>query len=212
MNRTRIKICGLTRAEDVDVAVALGADAIGFVCYPGSPRYVPPDRLQRLGQLVPAYVTPVLLFVNAPLEPVKQAAEAVPHALLQLHGDETPAQCAAYARPYVKAFAMTGRTALLDCEAKFSDAVALLADTPSAAYGGSGTSFDWATVPDRAERRKPLILAGGLDAENVGDAVRRTRPYAVDVSSGVEAAKGVKSAAKIERFIAAVRSADASDS
>jgi phosphoribosylanthranilate isomerase len=212
MNRTRIKICGLTRAEDVDAAVSLGADALGFVCYPGSPRHVTPDRLQRLTQRVPAYVTPVLLFVNASLAQVREAAEAVPHALLQLHGDETPEQCATYARPYVKAFAMTGRAALLDCETRYSTAVALLADTPSAAYGGSGTTFDWATVPGRTERRKALILAGGLDADNVADAVRRTRPYAVDVSSGVEAAKGVKSAAKIERFIAAVRAADASDS
>jgi phosphoribosylanthranilate isomerase len=212
MNRTRIKICGLTRAEDVDAAVALGADALGFVCYTASPRYVAADRLQRLAQRIPAYVTPVLLFVNASEAQVRQAADAVPHALLQLHGHETPAQCAAHARPYVKAFAMTGRTALLDCEAQFSDAVALLADTPSAAYGGSGKTFDWAAVPGRGERRKPLILAGGLDADNVGDAIRRTRPYAVDVSSGVEAAKGVKSAAKIERFIAAVRAADASES
>ena len=209
MNRTRIKICGLTRPDDVAAAVAAGADAVGFVCYPGSPRYVPVGDLAALGRLVPAYVTPVLLFVDARALDVHAALAAVPNALLQFHGAESPEECAAFSRPYVKAFGMSARDALLDCEARFAAAVALLADTPSAAHGGSGRVFDWSMIPGVRERRKPLVLAGGLDDQNVGTAVRTVRPYAVDVSSGVEVAKGVKSAEKIDRFIAAVRAADA---
>jgi phosphoribosylanthranilate isomerase len=209
MNRTRIKICGLTRLEDVAAAVVAGADALGFVCYAGSPRYVPPERLAVLARQAPAYVTPVLLFVDAQPEQIRVALDAVPHALLQLHGSETPEQCAALARPYVKAFAVSGGTALLDCEARFASAVALLADTPSAGHGGSGRAFDWSMIPDPQQRKMPLVLAGGLDEHNVGAAVRAVRPYAVDVSSGVEIAKGVKSADRIERFITAVRAADA---
>ena len=209
MNRTRVKICGLTRPYDVAAAGAAGSDALGFVCYPGSPRYVPVDHLEALVRLVPAYVTPVLLFVDARAGAVQAALAAVPNALLQFHGAESPEDCAAFSRPYVKAFGMSGRDALLDCEARFATAVALLADSPSAGHGGSGRVFDWTTIPGVRERRKPLVLAGGLNDQNVGTAVRAVRPYAVDVSSGVEVAKGVKSAEKIDRFIAAVRAADA---
>jgi phosphoribosylanthranilate isomerase len=209
MTRTRIKICGLTRPEGVAAAVAAGADAVGFVCFPGSPRCVPIAELRALGRLVPAYVTPVLLFVDARPVDVHAAIAAVPNALLQFHGAESPEECAAFSRPYVKAFGMAGRAALLDCEARFGSAVAVLADTPSAKHGGSGRTFDWSTIPDLRERSKPLVLAGGLDDHNVGTAICAVRPYAVDVSSGVEIAKGVKSAEKIDRFIAAVRAADA---
>jgi len=208
MTRTRVKICGLARPEDVAAAVAAGADAVGFVCYAGSPRFVRPEALAELVPLVPAYVTPVLLFVDARPQAVQAAIAAVPHALLQFHGAETPEQCAAFSRPYVKAFAMSGNAALLDCEARFASAAALLADTPSADHGGSGRAFDWTMIPDPQQRKMPLVLAGGLDEHNVGAAVRAVRPYAVDVSSGVEMTRGVKSADKIERFIAAVRAAD----
>jgi phosphoribosylanthranilate isomerase len=209
MTRTRVKICGLARPDDVAAAVAAGADAVGFVCFAGSPRYVTVAALGTLSRLVPAYVTPVLLFVDTQPAAVQAAIAAVPNALLQFHGAESPEECASYSRPYVKAFAMSGGPALLDCEARFASAVALLADNPSASHGGSGRAFDWSTIPGPRERRSRLVLAGGLDEHNVGTAVRVVRPYAVDVSSGVEIAKGVKSPDKIDRFIAAVRAADA---
>ena len=154
----------------------------------------------------------MLLFVDAQPADVQAAIAAVPHALLQFHGAGSPEECAAFSRPYVKAFGMSGRAALLDCETRFASAVALLADTPSASHGGSGRVFDWFAIPGPRERHRPLVLAGGLDEHNVGAAVRTVRPYAVDVSSGVEIAKGVKSADKIDRFIAAVRAADAGTS
>lgn len=209
MSRTRIKICGLTRARDIAAAVECGADAVGFNCYPNSPRYVPPDRLAALAREVPAFVTPVLLFVNAPMAEIDRALQAVSHALLQFHGDESPVVCEAPRRPYVRAVRIGSPGALLDCEAQFGSAVAILADTVTSAYGGSGQVFDWTLLPPAADRSKPLILAGGLHAGNVAAAMASVRPFAVDVSSGVEDAPGVKSAERIRQFIAAVRQADA---
>lgn len=206
--RVRVKICGLTRVEDVRAAVACGADALGFNCYAGSPRHVPVARLRELAAATPAFVTPVLLFVNAQRAEVDAAVAAVPHALLQFHGDEDAPFCASFGRPYIKAVAMGAGVALLDWERRFPDALALLADAPAAGYGGGGAAFDWSRVPAAAERRKPLVLAGGLDERNVGAAVRATRPFAVDVSSGVESGvKGVKDPQRIARFIAAVNEA-----
>jgi phosphoribosylanthranilate isomerase len=204
--RTRIKICGLTREADVAAAVAAGADAVGFVCYPKSPRHVTPARLRTLARTLPPFVTPVLLFVNAAADLVEDALAAMPTAMLQFHGDEHEQACNRYGRLYLRAIRMDAGVDLLDSERVFHSAAALLADAPSDAYGGSGTAFDWNRVPSR--RTKPLLLAGGLDAANVGDAVRRVRPYAVDVSSGVEETPGVKSTIRINQFIAAVRAAD----
>ena len=206
--RVRIKICGLTRVEDVASAAAAGADAVGFVCYPASPRYVPPAALAALAAHVPAFVTPVLLFVNAEPDVVAAAIRSVPLALLQFHGDEAEAACARHGRPYLRAVRMSEGVDLLDCERSFPSAVALLADAPATGYGGGGEAFDWSRVPAADRRSKPLILAGGLDAANVGAAIARVRPAAVDVSSGVEVSKGIKDAARIRSFIAAVRAAE----
>lgn len=209
MTRTRIKICGLTRAADVAAAVALGADAVGFVRYRGSARYVDLDRVRSLVREVPAFVTPVLLFVNAAEDEIRAALDVAPNALLQFHGDETEADCARYARPYLRAVRMGAGVDLLDCAAAFASALALLADAPAEGYGGAGKAFDWSSLPPPEVRRKPLVLAGGLKADNVGAAIRAVRPYAVDVASGVEETPGVKSAEKLKRFFAAVRAADA---
>lgn len=209
MTRTRIKICGLARGADVAAAVALGADAVGFVQYRGSPRYVDPHRLALLLREVPAFVTPVLLFVNAAEVEVRAALDVAPNALLQFHGDETESDCVRYARPYVRAVRMSEGVDLLDCAAVYASAVALLADAPAEGYGGGGRAFDWSRVPAPAARGKLIVLAGGLNPDNVGAAIRAVRPYAVDVASGVEERPGVKSAEKLKRFFAAVRAADA---
>lgn len=208
MKRTRVKICGLTRAVDVEAAVEAGADAVGFVCYPASPRYVEVRALRALAAQLPSFVTPVLLFVNAAPSQVSECVAQVPHALLQLQGDEIPAQCNAFGRAYVKAIRMLPQVDLLDCEQRFADAAALLVDAPAPGYGGGGQVFDWTRLPASASRRKPLILAGGLQAGNVAAAMRAAAPYAVDVSSGVETSRGVKSVAMMQQFIAAVRMAD----
>jgi phosphoribosylanthranilate isomerase len=209
MSRTRIKICGLTRPADVATAVALGADAVGFVRYRPSPRYVDSKQLGSVLREVPAFVTPVLLFVNATEDEVRAALDVAPNALLQFHGDETEPDCARYGRPYLRAVRMDEGVDLLDCAAAFASAVALLADAPAAGYGGGGKAFDWSRLPPPAARHKPLVLAGGLNADNVGAAIKAVRPYAVDVASGVEERPGVKSAEQLKRFFAAVRAADA---
>ncbi len=206
--RTRIKICGLTRPQDVAAACRLEVDAVGFVCYERSPRYVPPDRLATLANVLPAFVTPVLLFVNAAPGQVERALQAVPHALLQFHGDESDRDCFAFGRAYLRAVAISDGVDLLDWERRYPTASALLADAPSAAFGGSGRSFDWSRLPPTDQRSRPLILAGGLNASNVGAAIRAVKPYGVDVSSGVEEERGVKSEALMREFAAAVRAAD----
>jgi phosphoribosylanthranilate isomerase len=210
MKRTRIKICGLTRTADVEAAVHAGADALGFVCYAGSSRYVDRTRLRELARAVPPFVVPTLLFVNAAQAEVELALEALPNALLQFHGDETAAYCEWFKRPYLRAVRMEEGVDLLDCERLFATATALLVDTAAVGFGGSGKMFDWSLLPAVERRTKALILAGGLHPENVGQAIRQVRPFAVDVSSGVEETKGVKSAEKISSFVAAVRRADES--
>jgi phosphoribosylanthranilate isomerase len=205
-HRTRIKICGLTREADVDAAVEAGADAIGFVLYPKSPRAVLAQRAGALARRLPPFVTPVLLFVNAAAQEIEAAVQAVPHALLQFHGDETPVQCRAPARPYLRAVRMGPGVDLLDCCASFSDAQALLLDAHVEGYGGGGKVFDWSLVLPGVACR--LVLSGGLNPANVTDGMLRVRPWAVDVSSGVEAAKGVKDAVLMRRFCQAVRAAD----
>jgi phosphoribosylanthranilate isomerase len=208
MRRTRIKICGITRPEDAAAAAAAGADSVGFNCYPRSPRFVEAARLRELAAALPPFVTPVLLFVNATPAQVEAGLAQVPDALLQFHGDEPPAECEGFGRPYIRALRMSEGVDLLDCARSFPSAAALLADAPAAGYGGSGTRFDWTRLPAPSQRTKPLILAGGLDDTNVMDAIVRVRPFAVDVSSGVEQAPGIKSADRVERFCTAVRAAD----
>jgi phosphoribosylanthranilate isomerase len=205
--RTRIKICGLTREADVETAVECGADAVGFVLYPKSPRHVTLDRTARLANVLPPFVTPVLLFVNAAPREVQAACEALPQALLQFHGDETPADCDATGRAYLRAVRMAPEVDLLDWARRFHNASALLLDAPVEGYGGGGKVFDWSLLPTDVPSR--VVLSGGLSPANVIDGVLRVRPYAVDVSSGVESAKGIKDAALMRRFCEAVREADA---
>ena len=206
-HRTRIKICGLTREMDVDAAVQAGADAIGFVLYPRSPRAVSALRAGELARRLPPFVTPVLLFVNAAPTEIDAGLQAVPQALLQFHGDETPAQCRAPARPYLRAVRMAPGVDLLDCARQYEDAQALLLDAHVEGYGGGGKVFDWSLVLPGVACR--LVLSGGLNPANVTDGMARVRPWAVDVSSGVEAAKGVKDATLMRRFCEMVRAADA---
>ncbi len=206
-HRTRIKICGLTREADLDAAVEAGADAIGFVLYPRSPRAVDARRAGALARRLPPFVTPVLLFVNALPGEIDAGLQAVPQAVLQFHGDETPAQCRAAARPYLRAVRMAPGVDLLDWSHQYEDAQALLLDAHVEGYGGGGKVFDWSLVlPGVASR---LVLSGGLNPANVTDGIARVRPWAVDVSSGVEAAKGVKDAGLMRRFCEAVRVSDA---
>jgi phosphoribosylanthranilate isomerase len=206
MNRTRIKICGLTLESDVEAAVRAGADAVGFVLWPGSARHVSIERAAALASGLPPFVTPVLLFVNASASELALAVAHVPTALLQFHGDETPAQCQAAGRPFVRAARMAPGFDLLDCAAQYAQAQALLLDAHADGYGGSGKVFDWSQIP--ASVPLPVVLSGGLSPANVTDGVVRVRPWAVDVSSGVEVSKGVKSGPLMRRFCQAVRQAD----
>jgi phosphoribosylanthranilate isomerase len=208
MSLTRVKFCGMTRTRDVEAAVEIGASAVGFVCYARSPRYVAPAKLSELVRALSPFVTPVLLFVNAGEDSVERVLDVVPDALLQFHGDETAAQCARFERPFVRAIRMADEVDLLDSERKYKAAIGLLADAPADGYGGSGRNFDWSRVPAAEKRTKPLILAGGLTAQNVGTAIAAVRPFAVDVASGVEESPGVKNVEAMRRFFAAVRAAD----
>ena len=218
MHRTRIKICGLTRSQDIAVAVAHGADALGFVFYPNSPRYVTPAQAGALAACVPPFVTSVGLFVNAGVDEVLATLAVVPLALLQFHGDETPAHCAELAeaarRPFLRVFRVKADTRgadLLEYEQQYRAAspycAGLLLDTFVDAYGGAGKVFDWSLIPKELAPR--VVLSGGLSVHNATEAVQRVRPYAVDISSGVEAGKGIKDARKIADFVGAVRAADA---
>jgi phosphoribosylanthranilate isomerase len=206
MSRTRIKICGLTREADVDEALDAGADALGFVLYANSPRAVTLTRATELIGRLPPFVTPVLLFVNASPHELLQATQALPQALLQFHGDETPEQCRTVPHTYVRAVRMAPGVSLLDCAAQFHDAQALLLDAHVDGYGGGGKVFDWSQIPPSVPL--PVVLSGGLNPANVTDGVLRVRPWAVDVSSGVEVSKGVKSGPLMRRFCKAVREAD----
>jgi len=205
--RTRIKICGITRTEDARAAAAAGADAIGLVFYPPSPRYLSLARAREIRDALPPFVQSVALFVNADAAQVAQVIGHVRPAMLQFHGEESPQFCAQFGMPFVKACRVAQGVDLLEYLRPFAAASGWLLDAHVQEYGGVGASFDWALVPASLER--PLVLSGGLTIENVGGAVRRVRPWAVDVSSGVESAKGIKDAAKIAAFVAEVRNADA---
>lgn len=204
--RTRIKICGLTRESDVLAAVEAGADAIGFVFYPPSPRNLSPERAAALARLIPPFVTLVGLFVEPSEELVDQVRRTVPVSLLQFHGDESNADCARYGLPWIKAARMRPGFDLIEFASLHHGASALLLDTFVHEYGGSGQTFDWGLVPPSLPR--PVILSGGLNPDNVEQAVRQVRPWAVDVSSGVESAKGIKDAARIAAFVKGVKDAD----
>lgn len=203
---TRIKICGLTREADVAAAVEAGADAVGFVFYAKSPRAVTPGRARVLARMLPPFVTPVGLFVNAADVELAEALDALPNMLVQFHGDETPADCERVRRPYLRAARMAPGFDLVDFATGFSNAQAILLDAHVDGYGGGGKVFDWSLVPPSVSSR--LVLSGGLNAANVADGIARVRPWAVDVSSGVEVSKGIKSADLIHEFCKAVRLAD----
>lgn len=197
----RVKICGITRIEDLRAACESGADALGFVFYEKSPRHVSVETAAALVRALPPFVQSVGLFVDAAPAFVESVLAAVPLDLLQFHGDETPAACARYGRPYIKAVRVSGDTDLLKCAADFEDARGLLLDAyVPGVPGGTGERFDWSLIP--AGLPLPVVLSGGLTPDNVAEAVERVRPWAVDVSSGVEASKGIKDAQKVARFIA----------
>lgn len=216
--RTRIKICGLTREADVDAVIAAGADAVGFVLYEKSPRYVTPQRAAELARRLPAFITPVLLVVNAPTEQIQAACARIPNATLQFHGDETPEQClaAAGARPFLRAARIplgeAGRSFdLVKYAQQYSAAQAVLLDAHVEGFGGGGKTFEWSLLPPSVDAH--LVLSGGLTPAIVTEGIRQLRPrcksLAVDVSSGVELSKGIKDASKIHQFVAAVRATDA---
>lgn len=217
--RTRIKICGLTREQDVDAAVEAGVDAVGFVLYRPSPRHVSLSRAAELAQRLPPFVTPVLLFVNASTTEIIAAQQALAGAIVQFHGEESPRQCAEAmrgSRRWIRAARIPiGEDAefdLLKFLSDYSAAQAILLDAHVEGYGGGGKTFNWSLLPTSVDCH--LVLSGGLNAANVTDGILQVRPrcaktLAVDVSSGVEISKGIKDADKINRFVAAVRAADA---
>jgi phosphoribosylanthranilate isomerase len=224
--RTRIKICGLTREQDVDAAVAAGADAVGFVLYSKSPRHVTPARASELARRLPPFITPVLLFVNEETARIMAACARIPGATIQFHGDETPAQCLEATqqggRPFLRAaripLGVAGRDFnLVKYAQDYSGAQAILLDAHVDGFGGGGKAFDWSLLPQNVNSH--LVLGGGLTPANVTDGILQVRPrcksLAVDVSSGVEMSdhygsprKGIKDAEKINQFVAAVRAAD----
>ncbi|MBI5005704.1 MAG: phosphoribosylanthranilate isomerase [Nitrosomonadales bacterium] len=202
---TRIKICGITREQDVSTVAGNGADALGLVFYEKSPRHVDVLQAAKLAQAVPPFVTVVGLFVNPTVAYVREVLAKVPLDVLQFHGEESPEFCRQFGRPYLKAIRVKTGVDLVECAARYADAQGLLLDAyVEGTQGGTGESFDWALIPQNLSL--PVILSGGLHAGNVAQAIRQVRPYAVDVSSGVEASKGIKDAAKVAAFIKEVKS------
>ena len=207
--RTRVKICGITRPEDGLAAVEAGADAIGLVFYPRSPRFVTPDQALAIVRRLPAFVTVVGLFVNEQPGMIRAMSDAVGLDLLQFHGDEPPDLCRQFNQPYIKALRVAPDMDVAAVAATYEDARGILLDAydPNA-HGGTGQTFDWNLIPGKMMSR--VILAGGLEPDNVAGAIEQVRPYAVDVSSGVESDKGIKDAGKIAAFMRGVNSGDAS--
>lgn len=204
---TAVKICGITRLEDALTAARCGAHAIGFVFYRPSPRYVPPETAGAIIRALPPFVTTVALFVDAQPQQVREALSQAPANLLQFHGAETPEYCRQFGLPYMKAVRVRAGVDLLQYASDYQDAKALLLDAfVDGVPGGTGATFDWDLIPQRIPL--PVVLSGGLSSANVTEAIRKVRPWAVDVSSGVEASKGIKDAAKIAAFISGVRNAD----
>ena len=208
LSRTRIKICGVRDPAMALAAARAGADAVGLVFHGASPRAVDVAQAVRIAAVLPPFVTSVGLFVDAPDARVAEVLASVPLGLLQFHGDESPGYCASFGRPWLKAIRVGEGTDLVECSLRFSGAAALLLDAfVPGEHGGTGRSFDWSRIPPELRRR--VVLSGGLDPANVGSAIAQVRPWAVDVSSGVESARGVKDAARIEAFVRSVKDADA---
>lgn len=204
---TRIKICGITRGQDAVTAAELGAHAVGLMFYEDSPRFVSVDQANKVIGVLPPFVTRVGVFVNPVEQQVHSILGALRLDLLQFHGDETPQFCARFGLPYIKAVRVRKGMDLLQYASRYHDAKGLLLDAHSeGAYGGTGEAFDWSLIPGNLPL--PIILSGGLNAANVARAIRQVRPWAVDVSSGVESAKGIKDAAKTAAFMHAVRDAN----
>ncbi len=201
-----MKICGITRPADARAAADAGADAIGLVFYPPSPRFLSIERALEIRDALPPFVQTVALFVNPDAAQVAQVIGRVRPAMLQFHGEETPRFCGEFGLPYIKACRVRPGLDLLEYLRPFSRATAWLLDSHVEEYGGVGERFDWSLAP--AVRERPLVLSGGLAPGNVAEAIRRVRPWGVDVSSGVESAKGIKDAAKIAAFVAEVRNAN----
>jgi len=207
INMTRTKICGITRVEDALAAVHNGADAIGLVFFQRSTRHVSIAQARQLAAALPPFVSVVGLFVDADAAFVREVLDSVALDLLQFHGDESPEYCAQFDRPYLKAIRVKPGVDLLQCASDFRSAKGLLLDAHVEGMpGGTGTAFDWTLIPGKLPL--PVILSGGLDAGNVAAAIKQVRPYAVDVSSGVEASKGIKDAAKLAAFINEVKGTD----
>ena len=204
--RTRVKICGITREVDAVAACTAGADALGFVFYEKSPRFVTPQQAGQLAAVVSPFVSRVGLFVNPTTDDVRRALATGALHLLQFHGEEPPEFCASFGVPWIKAARMKPGFDLLEFATRFRAGDGLLCDTFVEGFGGAGQTFDWGLIPKGL--RRPLILSGGLDAGNVVEAIRQVRPHAVDVSSGVESAKGIKDSLRINEFIQKVRQAD----
>ncbi|MCB1705363.1 MAG: phosphoribosylanthranilate isomerase [Halioglobus sp.] len=207
MAATRIKICGITRPEDAQAAADCGADAIGLVFYKASPRAVTPEQALAITAVLPPFLTVVALFVDEPVASIERILRAVPIDLIQFHGTEAPQTCRQFERPWIKALRVKpGLDIAAECD-RFRGARGVLLDSFQAGVpGGTGKAFDWRLAPDNLAL--PVVLAGGLHADNVGDAIRTLRPAAVDVSGGVERSPGIKDAGRIHRFVAAVRAAD----
>jgi phosphoribosylanthranilate isomerase len=203
---TRVKICGITRVEDALAAARLGAHALGLVFYAGSPRAVTPEQARVIIDALPPFVVPVGLFVNADARVVRETLAVAPVQLLQFHGDEAPEFCAGFGLPYLRAVRVRAGSDLLQYAHEFRAARGLLLDAwVDGVRGGTGATFDWSLIP--GDLPMPVVLSGGLNPDNVEQAVRRVRPWAVDVSSGVEAAKGIKDVRKMEAFMTGVRNA-----
>lgn len=200
VRRTRVKICGITRPQDASEVVAAGADAIGLVFYPPSPRAVTIEQAQAAIAAVPAFVTVTALFVNPSVEEVQTVLDAVRIDLIQFHGDEDDGFCSQFNRPYIKAIRVRQASDMVEACVRFPGALSLLLDSYKPGVpGGTGETFDWSLVPD--DLNKPIILAGGLSPDNVASAIADVAPFAVDVSGGVEASKGIKDAGKIQAFM-----------
>jgi len=204
--RTRVKICGVTRLEDALAAADAGADAIGFVFYRRSPRYVTPEAAGQISARLPPFLACVGLFVNTQRSEVMAITDEAGLSMLQFHGDESPDDCDGYSRPFLRALAVAPGADLLQFARRFANARALLLDAPTEGYGGGGRTFDWSLVPRELAPR--VVLSGGLNEKNIADAIARVRPCAVDVSSGVEQRPGIKDVVRMRRFIRAVREAD----
>ncbi|CAH9018745.1 phosphoribosylanthranilate isomerase [Candidatus Nitrosacidococcus sp. I8] len=205
--RTRVKFCGITHREDALAAIHHGADAIGLVFYPKSPRFVTISQAIEITQTLPPFISIVGLFVNAQEQEIKDVLHAVPIDTIQFHGDESPAQCNCYNKPYIKAISMKEGISLPQMAETYQEAAALLLDTyQQGTPGGTGQTFNWDKIP--LDLTKEIILAGGLTPENVAQGIRQVKPYGVDVSGGIERSKGIKDTVKMAAFMKGVANAD----